>query len=778
MLQVFVYNGVMRSPKRFVQACASVCAFLLLLPCTGARAVQWSLAPQSGKDKILDTLRSLEESRQSGRIGKRARAVFVSTKDGIALVENSSGVIERISLIQYVRWDKWKTEREKGKLETEIGKILPADYMPIFEKMQEELLAIHSSKSPLRFYEYSGLVDDLFGFVDTDNRTIVLHASVADNPVAVFHEVAEYLIRAGKMSLQWNAKSGELEFTVGSKGYGLDMPEKSKDREMAEAARDNPHYLLRALQHAIFGKADEDLSAIIEQEQKKGQSTPILIERERLPDKTYEPRIVPVPYTGPMFLFLGSKRLDVLSREDLYAHYPGIAKALPEKVREFHELAKLARSRATGLEDTMKANVAVVDPKKIEDAKRLKAEAKACEFFEQYLLAEETKYFVVDPQNPATPIPLTASVLKLGRIDPKVQIARFLLSDTVSREHAEASVSPDFKNILIKDEKSTHRTYYAADVERSIVSANMKEIMGAAFLARLVRQNPETGFAQTIVAVDARGRIIPSGPRAEDLPAAAASLQPASYRIRLMKKTDPAAADPEFSAELLDAPLPPGAGRVFALTLNALNATAERQFLQKALAFFSPVAPAVSQEYLEWEQKRRAQALWEKITSAALRRGQGKIIVGLDEAMIPDAAHTAAYRGMLKHLQKIAESDPRAEILVSSGARWRDVLKAKEGDPALDSMVLLTTFSADNAEALRDFEGRVLIAEPGKASSTGSLDAPNYTKIEHALVVAMEKKFNPAKTTLYSDRTVKFFLPPVSPGPEQAVTRVPMDFSL
>ncbi len=114
-------------------------------------------------------------------------------------------------------------------------------------------------------FTFSELIEDLFGFARPGDSLIALQQSLAKNPLALLHEVMEYLIDAGMLQLR--VKDGsKLVVTVN----GREMePIELKEEALAIAGKgiDSPHYLLRALQRQLFGKKDKDLTAVIKAEQ-------------------------------------------------------------------------------------------------------------------------------------------------------------------------------------------------------------------------------------------------------------------------------------------------------------------------------------------------------------------------------------------------------------------------------------------------------------------------------------------------------------------------------
>ncbi len=125
-------------------------------------------------------------------------------------------------------------------------------------------LDILEKNSP-RFYTYSTLVEDLFGFALPAQNIIAVHNSILNDPIAIFHEVYEYLIKSGEMKLGLkndnsvvvSDKQGNVIDTVALSDATLEF---IREEQWAAGWQENPHYLLRILQREIFGDADKALT--------------------------------------------------------------------------------------------------------------------------------------------------------------------------------------------------------------------------------------------------------------------------------------------------------------------------------------------------------------------------------------------------------------------------------------------------------------------------------------------------------------------------------------
>lgn len=103
----------------------------------------------------------------------------------------------------------------------------------------------------VQLYAYNELHKDLFGFADPASRMIALHRSVWDDPVALFHEVCEYLQKIYPTFLKTISDEIDEE--------GLNW---------MEAHRIGEHYAIRAFTRQVFGSQDRSLTSQIKASQK------------------------------------------------------------------------------------------------------------------------------------------------------------------------------------------------------------------------------------------------------------------------------------------------------------------------------------------------------------------------------------------------------------------------------------------------------------------------------------------------------------------------------
>ena len=141
------------------------------------------------------------------------------------------------------------------------------------------------------FSSFDALVEDALG---KGENAIALYKELADNPVAILHEVLEYLQAQGRITLAFNEQAGELLITnnitgaskilklSGDKGKFKLTGETALDLAQKGAASDADHYNARALARQILGEDDEgaslQITAILDRaaaraEQKKPTTT-------------------------------------------------------------------------------------------------------------------------------------------------------------------------------------------------------------------------------------------------------------------------------------------------------------------------------------------------------------------------------------------------------------------------------------------------------------------------------------------------------------------------
>jgi len=120
-------------------------------------------------------------------------------------------------------------------------------------------------------YFFDLLVEDALG---KGENAIALYKDLVDNPVAIFHEVLEYLQAQGRITLKFDREAGALGITDNRTGQNKTV-KLSNDKEQFKLTAETPldlaekgampgadanHYNARALARAIFGEDDEATS--------------------------------------------------------------------------------------------------------------------------------------------------------------------------------------------------------------------------------------------------------------------------------------------------------------------------------------------------------------------------------------------------------------------------------------------------------------------------------------------------------------------------------------
>jgi hydroxymethylpyrimidine pyrophosphatase-like HAD family hydrolase len=122
------------------------------------------------------------------------------------------------------------------------------------------------------FFGYYSAPGDLFGIASFSRSMAALVQPIADEPPAVFHEVCEYLVQGGILSLEMSG--GMLAVTVAGKRYRVSVKRalnglKSEGERWAAwpesrlNEKANAHYLIRILQRSVFGRRDTLLTRYI-----------------------------------------------------------------------------------------------------------------------------------------------------------------------------------------------------------------------------------------------------------------------------------------------------------------------------------------------------------------------------------------------------------------------------------------------------------------------------------------------------------------------------------
>ncbi|HAZ10718.1 MAG TPA: hypothetical protein DCY56_06400 [Candidatus Omnitrophica bacterium] len=203
----------------------------------------------------IEIIRSIRKD-FTHQIGKGLKVTEISDRDDkkIARVEN----IADSEFLGDIELTKELDDQILIKALTRLKETADGSHKPILE----EFLALLQT-SPPEFYTYSKLIKNLFGFARSQDNLIALHQALSDNPLAVFHEICEYL--AQSKALKLTLKESTLAISINNSPFTISL----NDEALAIAHKDStsPHYLLRALQKEIFGKRDIELTEKIRAEQ-------------------------------------------------------------------------------------------------------------------------------------------------------------------------------------------------------------------------------------------------------------------------------------------------------------------------------------------------------------------------------------------------------------------------------------------------------------------------------------------------------------------------------
>ncbi|KJJ83939.1 hypothetical protein OMAG_002194 [Candidatus Omnitrophus magneticus] len=214
----------------------------------------------------------------SSQIGKEAKI------DAKTLTLTNNGQSAKINIL------KIKTGTALGELNLEKQNINPAEILrDKIEKLEFadtghkqiilEILKLFEHSPPV-MYKFNTLYADLFGFALPEHNLIVLHSDLADNPVALFHELMEYLIRNNKLelSIQENKlhikifpngdkyTSAPRETIIGLKNTLFQLD--NSGETWSKSPITSPHYLLRVFQRAVFNETDQNLTDTMKKKKK------------------------------------------------------------------------------------------------------------------------------------------------------------------------------------------------------------------------------------------------------------------------------------------------------------------------------------------------------------------------------------------------------------------------------------------------------------------------------------------------------------------------------
>ncbi|MBL7158405.1 MAG: hypothetical protein ISS91_02735 [Candidatus Omnitrophica bacterium] len=208
------------------------------------------------------------DSGHSGNIGKAYEIINILKNPAryrmlLSLVDRKTKKRKRLTL---------KMDQRKRMLKNFIPGILSA------AKKNKQVVARLLDLCPdIELRAYVNPHKDLFGFSWAARNIIALAKHLVDEPVAVFHEICEYLMQTGDLKIA--LKKGGLTVETNGRRTKIDVAKVLKllkkegeswsgwsDRTLNKPC--NAHYLLRILQRKVFGEEDFRLTKYIQGFQK------------------------------------------------------------------------------------------------------------------------------------------------------------------------------------------------------------------------------------------------------------------------------------------------------------------------------------------------------------------------------------------------------------------------------------------------------------------------------------------------------------------------------
>ena len=199
--------------------------------------------------------------------GKLSRVEVVDSKG------NPLGNIEDLELV----------EDGRDKLISALNQLIEQN--PQYSQILRTFLSLLQNSPPeLQLYTFDTdtLIEDLFGFASAPTEEnsqapslIALYSLLSNNPVALFHEAGEYLVKSKRLKVKGkrlvvNGKEQIQIIIIDDKTEKTITLVLTREDTIKIAKKDlnSPHYLLRALQREIFGKEDRRLTTFIHQNKK------------------------------------------------------------------------------------------------------------------------------------------------------------------------------------------------------------------------------------------------------------------------------------------------------------------------------------------------------------------------------------------------------------------------------------------------------------------------------------------------------------------------------
>ncbi|MEW5895687.1 MAG: hypothetical protein AB1650_08050 [Candidatus Omnitrophota bacterium] len=200
----------------------------------------------------------------AGLIGKNAHGEIVSNDDG---GEDELHLYDRENHLLGVR-DLITVENGRGHLETALTGLKNESVNPHNQQIIDAFLRLLEN-SPPELRLFTDPVADFLGIASFEKKLIALARDLSDNSISIFHELGEYYVQGEILKLSFDGEW--LVITADGKTARLHLQGKARSIALKgktfSGGKDayHPHYLLRALQYAMFGGHDELLTKKIKQ---------------------------------------------------------------------------------------------------------------------------------------------------------------------------------------------------------------------------------------------------------------------------------------------------------------------------------------------------------------------------------------------------------------------------------------------------------------------------------------------------------------------------------
>jgi len=212
-----------------------------------------------------------------GQIGKKAQGLF---EDGLLKVKDSTGKV--FTLLTNAQ--ELDVSTILATVRTMIAPERIALISDLFRLVRPELRTFNAViEGFLGKAAIPNVIEDLLGRANIPNGGIALFKGLAGNPVALFHEIAHHLIdirgeasKLGLLAINYTTRNNKsfIGIKIRSKFYHnfagtryIPLSEQTiefiEQEKWSEGWKKNDHYLLRALQHEVFGKYDIELTKMI-----------------------------------------------------------------------------------------------------------------------------------------------------------------------------------------------------------------------------------------------------------------------------------------------------------------------------------------------------------------------------------------------------------------------------------------------------------------------------------------------------------------------------------